>query len=393
MQADVTDDELAGELADFAPKKKKSGSARDERIIAGFEEIQRFVEAHGRAPQRGEDKDIFERLYAVRLDRLRQLDECRELLASLDHQGLLDGEAVDLAKSDAEIDDDVLAAELADLSSNSDLTTLKHVRHSREKNVPDEIANRERCKDFTEFEPLFEKAQRELRSGQRQTLRFGGDTSIQPGNFFIVYGQLAYVAHVGDSIRAPNGQENARLRLIYDNGTESNLLLRSLERALHKDEAGRRLTEPDPGPLFGDQIEEGDESSGTIYVLRSYSDHPFVAENRSLVHKIGVTGGSVERRIGDAANQATYLLAEVEEVARYTLIGIDRVKLENLLHRIFAPAQLDLTIKDRFGKPVQPREWFLVPLHVVKEAVERIRDGSIEGLIYDPSTASLTESG
>lgn len=392
MTADITDDELASELADFAPKKKKTSSPREERIIAGFEEIQRFVEEHGRSPEHGESKDIFERLYAVRLDRLRQLDECQQLLAPLDHQGLLSGEAQPAPKPADQIGDDELLAELSDMAGEGDLTTLKHVRPSSERLVPDEIAQRERCKDFTEYEPLFEKTKRELQSGERETLRFGGDVSIRAGDFFIVYGQMAYVAHVGESIRAPNGQENARLRLIFDNGTESNLLMRSLERALHKDEAGRRLTEPDPGPLFGDQLEDGDESSGIIYVLRSHSDHPFVTENRSLVHKIGVTGGSVERRIGDAANQATYLLAEVEEVARYTLVGIDRVKLENLLHRIFAPAQLDLTIKDRFGKPVQPREWFLVPLHVIKEVVERIRDGSIEGLIYDPSTASLAPS-
>ena len=85
-------DKLRWELDDFAEPENKGGrSAREERIIAGFEDIQRFIEKHGRVPQHGEDRDIFERLYAVRLDRLLALEECRSLLTPLDHQGLLSG--------------------------------------------------------------------------------------------------------------------------------------------------------------------------------------------------------------------------------------------------------------------------------------------------------------
>jgi hypothetical protein len=143
------------------------------------------------------------------------------------------------------------------------------------------------------------------------------------------------------------------------------------------------------GPLFSDNWEEKDIESGTIYVLRSRSNHPFVAGHRDLVHKIGVTGGKVETRIANAAHDATYLLADVEIVATYKLADINRTMLEGLFHRIFAPAQLDLTIPDRFGHPVRPKEWFLVPLHVIDEAVQRIRDGSITEMIYDPTSARL----
>ena len=194
---------------------------------------------------------------------------------------------------------------------------------------------------------------------------------------------------MGDVFRTPNGEPDARLRVIYSNGTESNLLLRSLQRALYKDQAGRRLTDPNAGPLFSETWEEDDIASGTIYVLRSLSSHPFVAEHRELIHKIGVTGGKVESRIANAAHDATYLLAEVEVVASYKLAGVNRTKLEGIFHRIFAPAQLDLTIQDRFGHPVRPREWFLVPLHVIDEAVRRILDGSITDVVYDPKTARL----
>ena len=143
------------------------------------------------------------------------------------------------------------------------------------------------------------------------------------------------------------------------------------------------------GPLFGDTPEPDDIETGTLYVLRSRSTHPFVTAHRELIHKIGVTGGTVETRLAGARNDSTYLLAEVEVVATYTLHNLNRVKLENLFHRLFGAAQLDLTIEDRFGNPVKPREWFLVPLHVIDQAVERIRTGTLTGVVYDPQLAQL----
>jgi hypothetical protein len=167
------------------------------------------------------------------------------------------------------------------------------------------------------------------------------------------------------------------------------MLMRSLQRALNKDDAGRRITDPSAGPLFSDQTLDGDEASGIIYVLRSKSDHPLVAENRDLVHKIGVTNMSVEKRIAGAHLQPTFLMANVEVVATYELYNINRTKLENLIHRIFEPARLEIEIMDRFGRPVIPREWFLVPIFAIKDAVERIKDGTISGYVYDPKQARL----
>ena len=236
--------------------------------------------------------------------------------------------------------------------------------------------------------------QSDLESGLRTTRRFVKDAGflkadIQIGQFFILGGQTAYVAEVGEPIKAPNGETDARLRVIYSNGTESDLLLRSLQRALYKDEAGRRITEPSAGPLFDDQTGDGDQASGTIYVLRSKSDHPLVVANREILHKIGVTGGSVERRIANARLDPTYLMADVEIVATYELYNVNRAKLETLIHKVFGAARLDVEIKDRFGQPIVPKEWFLAPLFAVDEAVSRIRDGSITGYVYDPKTAKL----
>lgn len=389
--ADMDDDDLLEALGvEAAPNKAATHTAKQERLIAGFEDILRFVETHGRAPQHGEDRDIFERLYAVRLDRLRGMPEARDLLAPMDTAGLLDGQVAATVDPD-ELDEDALLAELGvdAPAGEDDITRLRHVASFAERKAAEEIANRTRCEDFEEFQPLFESVENDLKEGRRKTLRFGRDASVLQGNFFILGGQMAYVAEVGEPIRAPNGEADARMRVIYSNGTESNLLQRSLQRALYKDETGRRITDADNGPLFGDTLEPDDIESGTIYVLQSRSDHPFVTQHRELIHKIGVTGGKVETRIAAAKDDATYLLADVDIVATYKLAHVSRTKLENLFHKIFAPAQLDLTIEDRFGKPVKPREWFLVPLQVIDEAVSRIRDGSITEYVYDIRTAQL----
>lgn len=393
---DIADDELLEALGVEVPPTSGAGrTPMEERLISGFEDIVRFHAANGRAPLHGEGRDIFERLYAVRLDRLRVLPEARALLAPLDIPGLLSGASL-LAPPTlgGELDDATLLASLGvdTPPREDDITVLHHVRSTTDKRAMDEIAARAPCPDFQKFQPLFERAERELKAGARKTLRFGRDASISTGNFFVLGGQLTYVAEMDTQYRTPNGEMNARLRVIYSNGTESNLLLRSLQRALYKDDTGRRLTDLDIGPLFGDELESDDIVSGTIYVLRSFSNHPYVAQHRDLIHKIGVTGGAVESRISNAVHDATYLLAEVEVVMTYKLANINRTKLENIFHRIFAPAQLELTIDDRFGRPVRPREWFLVPLHVIHEAVERIRDGTITNVIYDPKTAMLVES-
>lgn len=384
-------DELAAELSEFAAPESKGGRPpQEERVIAGFEEIQRFVQQHGRAPQHGADRDIFERLYAVRLDRLRTLPDCRALLASLDHQGLL-ADATKVSEPSADYDVDQLAAELGSTTSADDITVLRHVRTSGDKRAAEEIADRKRCDDFEQFKPVFERATADLKTGLRQARPIeAGRRAIEAGDFFILDGIALYIAEVGEPLKTTAGEVDCRLRAIFANGTESNLLLRSLQRAFYNDPAARRLVSPESGQLsFGGELEANDVESGTIYVLRSLSEHPYVAQHRDLIHKIGVTGSKVETRIAGAEYDATYLLAKVEVVATYKLAGINRTRMENLFHRLFASARLNITINDRFGHPVQPKEWFLVPLFVVNEAVERIKDGTITKYVYDPKAARL----
>ncbi|MEQ1672617.1 MAG: GIY-YIG nuclease family protein [Hyphomicrobium sp.] len=393
MKKKLTLDELDDELPDDAPDNSSGGrSPVDARVIAGFEDIVRFVDEHGRRPAHGVGNDIFERLYAVRLDRIRANPAFRALVANLDVHGLLAGATDDIEQR---LDDDTLLAELEDDTENADdITQLKHVKARDDITVAEDVASRIPCRDFQIFKPLFAKVQNELDTGARETRPFKDDASIAKGDFFIVSGQMAFVAEMGkEERRTKTERTDSRLRVIYDNGMESDILMRSLQRALNKDKTGRRITDISAGPLFGNVAAKDDIESGTIYVLRSLSEDPQIAPHRALIHKIGVTGGDVDIRISNAALDATYLLADVEVIATYKLFNINRTRLENLLHRIFSSARLDVEIKDRFGNPVRPREWFLVPLHVIEEVVNRISDQSIFEYAYDPKQAALKKVG
>lgn len=393
MAKKITDEdlELLGELGVEAEPVQAGGRpAREQRIIAGFEEIGRFVAEHGRRPEHGERRDIFERLYATRLDAIRRSAECREILKDNDPHGLLgDEDEIESSRVKEEPSDKDLLAALG-VEMEDDVTQLVHVRSRDEIKAAEEIAQRNPCSDFEKFRPIFEVVKHDLETGQRQTLKYRDNAEVRKGELFILDGQMVLVAEMGDPFVSDYGRPDRRLRVIYDNGMESDLLLRSLQRALNKDKASRRVTDPDLGPLFSNEEEDDDQPTGYIYVLRSKSEHPFVVQNRLVLHKIGVTGGSVEVRIANAKKDPTYLLADVEIVATFKLANIDRRRLEALLHRFFAAARLDLELKDRFGFDVEPREWFLVPFAVIKEAVEKLLDGTLANFRYDPDTASLS---
>jgi hypothetical protein len=401
------DDALLAELGvETEVRQDQTYTAKQERIIAGFEDIQRFYREHDRLPQHGEGRDIFERLYAVRLDRIRGNAECLDLLKPMDVDGILTDRVCEPSEEYSLDSDDELLEALGVSASDDDITTMKHVRsaaeRNAERNVPEEVAQRKNCEDFDSFRLDFEAIQADLETGRQSTELFktSSRSQIRRGDWFIVDGQKALVADAGDWFTPEHGERDRRLRVIFDNGTESDLLLRSLRRALNKDENSRRIVPPqleieeddsDIGPLFASTMEDGDCESGAIYVARSLSENPFVQENRELLHKIGLTTGDPEKRVSNAKKETTYLFAAVELVAVYRLANINCKAFESLLHKFLARARIDLALADRFGGKVQPREWFLVPLPVVEEVVERIKDGSISNYLFDVETASMKQ--
>ncbi len=399
MADDMNDDALLDALGVEVQSPADQGpSPWEDRIVAGFDEILRWCERHGREPSASAAGDIFERLYAVRLSRLRNHSDAVALLTPRDTLGLLSRREHD----GAELPDEALLAELGVSTANdpTDIRTLRHVESHEVRKAAEEIATRKPCLDFEAYRPIFQKVQRELRSGARRVTRLETRKldSIRQGSFFVVGGQLTYVAEVSEPFTTDYERQDCRLRIVFDNETEGYLLQRSFQRALHRDELARAVTETTPGPLFdssssqplfGEKLGEHEVVSGIIYVLRSDSNHPFIRQHRDIVHKIGVTTGKVSARISGASKEATYLFSEVEVVAEYALANIVPTALEKLFHRLFSAARIDVTICDPNGQPFRPREWFLVPLHVINEAVSHVRDGSITEFEYCTNEAKL----
>ena len=375
-----------GLLHDDTPIKART--TVDDRTKAGFDEINAFVDAHAHEPSEADGADIKEKGLSRRLQTIRADLSLVAALAGIDRHGLL---AI-CGKEDTQPPqslDEIL--DLIDEDGEGDsIFSLRHVKPRTEIEKADYTAQRRPCRDFEKYKGMFEQVSRELETGIRKSVEFKNEQEIAAGQFFILNGLVVFVAEVGE-VFVKNGKKNARLKTIFSNGTQGENLLRSLATELYKDQHGRRITDPSPGVLFGGEPGSTDVGTGTIYVLRSLSTDPNVAPHKNVLHKIGVTSTSVERRIANAPNDATYLLAPVEIVASYELFNINSTKLENMLHRYFDAARAEITIPDRFGKPVQPREWFFVSLSAIREVVKRLEDGSITRSRYDPSTASIID--
>lgn len=361
----------------------KATTTEHQRIVDTFAEINQFIDRHKRMPGDTDKPTVSERSLRMKLNGLLGDPTSRDLLLAHDRHKLFPEQAVKTPTCLDDILDDPLLA-----TPQDDIFDLVHVKPAPAK--PDEIAERQACTEFDRFKPLFEQCVREMGEGKRKAIPFANEQEIDAGEFFILNGVLVYVAEVGET-HVRNGRKNARLRLIFDNGTEGNNLLRSLATELYKDPNGRRVTTTDMGPLFDEKPQTGDTQTGMIYVVKSLSDDPEIRKLDGLLHKIGFTASKMEVRIQNAKDDPTFLMAPVHPVTTYTLYNIDRVKLEHLLHEFFAAARLDIEITDRFGKKIRPREWFLIPPTIISEAVTRLKDGSIVSYRFDAKLARLVQ--
>ena len=360
-----------------------TASSEEQRILDAFSEINTFISRFKRLPGETETPSVSEQGLRMKLAGLVNNVDIHDLLRLHDQHGLLPQMGVAEPKSLNEIldlDDDLLD------TAQDDIFQMVHARPAAAKT--DRVSERRVCEEFDQFKPLFEQCMREINEGDRKTMKFRKEQEIEAGEFFILNGIMVYVAEVGET-HIRNRKKNARLRLIFDNGTEGNNLLRSLATELYKDPNGRRVSTPYAGPLFDNIVDEGDTQSGMIYVVKSMSEDPEIKKLDGLLHKIGFTSGKMEVRIQNAKDDPTFLMAPVHPVATYTLYNIDKVKLENLLHNFFADARLKIEITDRFGKQVKPREWFLLPIEVIAEAISRLQDGSIVDYRFDSGTGML----
>lgn len=331
-------------------------------------ELERFIASNGRPPSSEAGTAIAERLLATKAKRLSADSAIGALLLPVE------------PKPPASVDD-ILGDDLLDDDSIFNLT---HVQPREMQDQPDYIGSRKPCADFERFRPLFDIVATDLGAKRREARKFAREQEIDAGQFFIQKGMMAYVAEAGEVFQDRLGNRNRRLRVIYDNGTESDPLLRSFASLLYNDDNGRRITDPVAGPLFTAEPDEGDVQTGHIYVARTLSKDQHLAEHGRSMVKIGVTGGDVHRRIADAVNDPTFLLAPAAIITSFTLYNVNRARLEGLLHRFFDPVRADIEITDRFGKAVRPREWFFATPDHITEVVRRIQDGSITRCYFDP---------
>lgn len=373
---DLLDSDVDGLLDAPVKQAKVNHTSRLERA---FLEVLEFRRTHGRVPD-STTREIAERKLGARLDGILANEEKITALKHLDEFGLLEApeapESIDELLGDDDLD--LLGDELG-LLDVSDLPVRRQVHDSGD------VARREKSLDFEQFEPLFKQKHAELRAGTSKLLPYSGMAQIVPGAFFVLNGVMLFIAEVGETeYKKSTVRENKRerLRCIFENGTESSMYRQSLAIRL-SDEDGQVVVQAEVPEILDD-----DEVSGYIYVLRSLSSDPQIAELNHL-HKIGFTRGSVEARIKNAEKSPTYLMAPVEVVASYRTYNTRASALENLLHRVFAEVRLDLTQADQKGRSYDPAEWYVVPRTVIDQAIDLIISGDIVNVVFDRSAERL----
>lgn len=368
-------------LLEISEKPKKVTAS--DRLERAFLEIVEFRRAHERIPS-STSREIAERKLGARLDGILADDDKIAALKLLDESGLLE-----TFQAPASIDDLLGSDDFDLLGDDSGLLDVSDLPQRKAPDAPDSVAKRTKANGFEEFEPLFATKHAELADGTFQLVPFPGVQTIDVGNFFVLNGVLLFIAEVGETTYLAVGgkqHQKQRLRVIFENGTESSMYRQSLSIRLHEaDGLALARTGHDIA-----EVGDGDEESGHIYVLRSLSDDQQISTMQDL-HKIGFSRSSVEQRVANAANAPTYLMAPVAIVADYRTYNLKPSALEHLLHRVFAEVRLDITQIDTKGRKYDPSEWFVVPLKVINQAINMIMSGEIVDYVYEAATQQLVE--
>lgn len=388
-------------LLDVAPLKVKAPAGN---ILARqFEEITDFYEQNGCIPSN--DAQIFdEKRLARRLKAFKANPEQCKALSEYDPYSLLKNDLVmqtnvpDVSINvhpesiEHELDKAELVTSLDDIFDDDDdllefdapdLFTMRHVPVEK-KEQPDEIAKRQPCADFHRYSPIFDLVQQELKSGSASLERFRHELKIHVGDTFILNGVMGYVHSVGDRLEGYSSY-NARLHLIFVNGTEMNMLFQSLTHGLVRDEQGSKVIRK------GEALTPDDTSvpTGLVYVLATKSTEVALAEYKSNLYKIGFTDGTVEDRIKYAEKDRTFLEAPVRVVMTTECYNIDAHKLEMLIHGFLGHRRLNIALKGHTGQTYNPKEWFHVPLNTVLEVIKYILDGTISLYRMDNTTGRI----
>lgn len=393
------------------PEPEKSESAEVSPFIAGFLEIVEFIKEHGRLPDK--KHSIAERKLASRLKGIADNPEKRGYLSEYDEEGVLANYCKDfgiemkvseeneptVSEANVEPPKKVIPEALKGISESSAFANLMGgmekekglfggrfaKKPKKEQDMPDYISKRKDCADFDKYKPFFEKCIDELKSGVRKAVPFKNEQHIEVGKLYVLGGLLCYVADKGKPYMH-KGKKNTRLRLIFINERESDMLLRSLATELYK--GGLMITENQDELFPENKIMPDDQQTGWIYVLKSLSTHPHVKAIPNL-YKIGFTATSVEKRIAGAEKQITYLMAPVEVAAKAEIANVSSHALEQLIHAVFEQARLEIEVTDSQGKIKQATEWFSVPWEAIEHAIQLIAQDQIQYYNYNSSLMKL----
>ena len=287
--------------------------------------------------------------------------------------------------------DDILNSDtfgILDTKKEDDIFTMKNVpKVDKDRAKTDFVARRKMCDDFDKYEPLFIQCQKDLKDGKRKLVKFN-ERFFEKGAFFILKGVMVYLENIENPKKDKHHKLDARTKLVFENGTYSNMLLRSLGKGLYED--GYFVSEHEDKVLDSlSQIIEDDKQNGYIYILKSLSNEDVIATKRNLF-KIGFSTTAVETRIQNAKKDPTYLMADVQIISAYEVYNVNPHKLEQLIHQFFGNSCLDIDIIDGNGKLYRPREWFIAPIRVIEEAIELIINGKIVNYRYDSATEKIT---
>ena len=258
----------------------------------------------------------------------------------------------------------------------------------RRREQPDHYAKRIPCADFDYYAPMFKEVQQQLKKGLRSLIRMGKTSSLKVGEFFVVSGQLVLLDNIGAEGKSSNGMKDARTRCIYEDGTESDILLQTLRKNIMNDGFGVTPLQQSVDTHIVDSLSEGDTSTGYIYILRSLSPNPEISQVKDL-YKIGFTTQKVEERIANAAHEPTYLMAPVHIVETFEIVNMNSHVFETLVHQVFHQVNFKVKVYDDKGEEYEPSEWYVVPLGIIEKVVDRIADRSIVDYTYNPQMQSL----
>lgn len=373
--------------------KPTSSPARneDERLVASFQEINDFYEKYKKEPEQG--GGIQEHQLFSRLKSLRENPTKIEQLKSHDKFGLLNFEIKIIQSFDDIFNDDDLGL-LADDSEG--LFEFRHIRKIDERASSDFVARRKPCKDFNKYEQQFKDVQRDLKNGKRRLVAFK-EENLRAGDFYVHNGILLYLERVDEKKEVQEyksgsrERKDGRTRVLFENGTESNMLFRSLYKSLlangmavseNLDDANESFLE-----IFSN-INEHDQEAGYIYILKSKSNKQEIKEIQNL-YKIGFSTTSIEDRIKNAKQEPTYLMADVRIVMTYKCYNMNPQKFEQLIHNFFGNSCLNIDVFDKEGNRHSPREWFIAPVGIIDQVIHLIISGEIVKYKYDSKNEEI----